>query len=830
MQINENFSDCIRQLWRKARKFYRTVLIALVIYALAGLVVHHSAIPDSFLECFDPKYIFGGFVCVISILLLLYQQCVKGRTRYRSCKTIAHIILGVVVLLICDAGFRIIIFPETPTEIGGWYPWGALLGALFLTVFLILVRLSPQKKKQLTQDTSHVLSDLETESIGNILKWVNDDRPIDNLSRDYFHFHPIAKRISEEFKKRMDKNENFVVGLLGPFGAGKSSIANLVDQYLISDKTIFTAISCWGFEKSETALREMLEKIIEKLDEKGIETEEIHRIPDNYISALKKTNTLVGSFLDFFLENPNRTPETVLKKLETLLSDNKIQMLLVVEDFDRNENKSFDMAEFLASLMWLKKLKNVFLIISGQPFGEAHNVDYHKLCDRIEVLPSINSGTASIIFEKLAHYHTMEQYPEDIPLAVSHFTDLSSDDCDPSFSSFGWEFFVVFLKQPRVFKHVIRDLHAAWERLHGECSYIELMAFSILKHGAPRVFGFIRNNIHLLKNPHDNSIRVLSEFITGFEKSTEMESTIIGGIFATLFPNVANALQQKKLSVSKKSRRVFNSSPMDYYDRITSEMIIQEESDRDQALLRAIYFWNSRKDHKLVELLANANSNNKHLLERWLEQINDLSLLELTELVVKKIFTDALSRAQKPTGQEAGILILQHQWYSFRTKLFNEHFPNWFDRFFRMFLPESMNFALQFYYRFCCTWENVKENGTLNFYGIHPEGAFESTRKLFVECVRQAYSTPEAIVRACFGESIDVIEEIRALWLLVRVISQKQSEGRSGTRDEHSRAADCQWIAEILIAGLESDDQIQRTKIYALVDYLVIDVLHTPQN
>jgi len=812
-----------------AKAVAKTLLIASVVYAIAGVAVHHFELPEAILEYIAPRFAFGGFVFVVAMITVFCLQLRKSRKLNRT-----HALLGIIIFLSYDCCFRIVIPPQSHE---------CVLRAILLISAVILIFLSRKKKgKQVASYVEMKPCDLGNEPIKKILEWANDDRPIENSSQDYFGFFPIAKRIFFEIKKKLENGENFVVGLLGHFGAGKSSVASLVRQELMNHdykktKILFTAISCWGFEKSETALREILERVIEEMEDLGIDTGEIHRIPEQYIHALKKTSTFAEQFLEIFVRSRDRTPKSVLSNLESLLLDNDLRLVLVIEDFDRNEHESFDMAEFTASLMFLRSVRNVSLIISGRPYTRDSYIDYLKLCDRIESIPSVDAQSITTIFEKIAEYHTGQMFSDDVPLTRLHFNDLADGDYDQSFldsigihniveySTHGWQSLLKICLQPRSIKSSIRDLHAAWQRLHGECDYVELLFMTVLRNGHHRIYSFIGENIMLFRNPSVPNTIILNDRISKLADEIGEETDSLKKIFTMLFPKAAEALQQRRplFQPTSKSRRIFNTYPIDYYDRIVSEMIFQDKSDLDQILLRAITSWNEKRTPELVDLLADANFKNEALRSRWLACLDAGSILDLTDQVVMKIFNDATFHKKKLMGIEPGMKILHYQWYSYRTAQYIQEFPGWFERFFRTFLPQSMLFASEFYHCFGVTTEYINENGIVIYWGMHPQGPFEETRNLFIECARQAYSTPELVAQACFGEQI-TSEESDALYKLFYATSPRQSNPISAPTLEYSRSSDWCWMAEILIAGLESDEQALKTKIYALTEHLLLDL------
>src|SRR5436190_9788468 len=109
---------------------------------------------------------------------------------------------------------------------------------------------------------------LENMQIDGLLAWVDDEREIEDQTEDYFGFSPRAERVLN-ILARETRN---TVALVGPYGGGKSSLVRLIQQEALRREARndarplwFCRVSCWGFEKGDSAPEAILRHVVEFL-------------------------------------------------------------------------------------------------------------------------------------------------------------------------------------------------------------------------------------------------------------------------------------------------------------------------------------------------------------------------------------------------------------------------------------------------------------------------------------------------------------------------------------------------------------------------------------
>ncbi len=698
---------------------------------------------------------------------------------------------------------------------------------------------------------------LENETLKAVLKWAENDSPITDRKNDIFGTFPIAQRIA----KLLEKNENSSIGLAGAYGTGKSSIVNMVKQMLAEkDDILFCEVPCWGFAESRYVLQEILESIVRKLREAGIDGPLLQQVPRDYMQALYKSGgsgwNILFRLLGAFYERQT-SPKKVLEALRQSLKEKRL--VVVVEDVDRDEHPNFSMAEVNGVLMNLKGIGNLSLLIVGPMYGGGkEETVYDKLCDHIEVVPFLQYHHKSNLFKKIGAYHTSKDaFLDDVLL--DHEThkrhNLPSDRNIATFIGYSnsvraettiipgeeaWQPLMSFISTPRKLKQCIRHLNASWQRLHGECDYVDLLILTILKYARFEFYAFIYEHIEMLRHPEllkqarkektnnqnnapstpeePSLIKNQKEMIRSLAEAIKANNEDVWDVLDSLFPRYTHELRERRWSPPNISERriEYSGGAVDYYARIVSETI-EEASPRDQQQLRAFIEYNEKDNIvPMVELLSNAESSSDRIHVDWLGYLDGKRIPELTKHVILR----SLEKRKLDMNMDGGTAILCYQWNAERKKEWRYLFPKWYELMFREILPKNMKFAVHFFEQYCReNKQNIDYEGSIKpftRYGL-PDGIDpKEISDLFVKSAKAVYKTPKAIVDACFFDTIGYDRKDESLFHIID--STCRSENKDNSYNDIER---WKWLPAVLLKGLKHKDNQIKTKIHCLTWFLI---------
>ncbi len=344
------------------------------------------------------------------------------------------------------------------------------------------------------------LQDIENAPWEEIEAWLESDEA---ARYDFLGNQSVAHRVSFRVTEGTRS-----VGIVGPYGAGKTSIISWVTDRLkrheVGGRRFFVCHhSCWGFETSASAIHDMLGSAVSKLGEE-IDTFQVDSLPESYRQTFSAGGDWVETISNLVLRNPD--PMEQFSRLSDMLGEIGGRLIFIVEDLDRNETRNFEIQEVLAFLERLKEYPNLSFILTGG-LSSSQRIDYAKLCDHIEFLRTIQPHHSSGLIERVSQRcldnaffpHVRLGDPnrnyEWNPLSGLLMRDYEEFSLPQAVAS--------LLNTPRSLRHALGRTFSAWHTLHGEIDFNHLLAVNILRFGAPECFQFLIrrwDRLHSLPN------------------------------------------------------------------------------------------------------------------------------------------------------------------------------------------------------------------------------------------------------------------------------------------------------------------------------------------
>jgi len=334
-------------------------------------------------------------------------------------------------------------------------------------------------------------------------EWLSSEKPISKYADDLFAHGKIADRILD----RLTFGE-VTIALQGDFGSGKSGVCNLASVKARERNLplIFVRASCWGFEDSKHAQKEVLETILSEV-QKNVDCLAIRQLPDDYIDALTDSPGWVQTL--FHLGCSRLSPLEQLRRLSPILQAIGKRVLVVIEDVDRS-GQNFDLSQIQAMLMQFREVPRLSFILAISPL---QRIDFFKLCDHLEIMPDLEDAEILRILHDTREM-LLKKHPPGILL--TKLDPLVSEDEDyliyQQYLGYMWPWQLALceiLRRPRILKHALRYLCETWPRLKGEVHFDHLLSVATLRAGAPEALAFLCSNFKLFKpaNKQDHNIR-----------------------------------------------------------------------------------------------------------------------------------------------------------------------------------------------------------------------------------------------------------------------------------------------------------------------------------
>ncbi len=662
-----------------------------------------------------------------------------------------------------------------------------------------------------SKDFDEVIKDPEM-----LIKWIHKEEPIEKLSQDYFDMAVFARRIAHILKRSPLKT----IGLVGRYGCGKSSILNMVKEYLKSSKKlngythepgslnfypsrdiIICWVSGWSFREG-TAAQHVLQAAIKQLG-KHTDCLSITTLPARYGRAIGDSGNVMARIVGAILCRW-QSPINVLKKLDVLLGCIEKRMVIFLEDIDRNKRPDVFFNEISALLDGLKELKHVTFVLA---IGEEHKGQevLVKISENIETIPNLPSRNVINMCKTFRECC--------LGMLDADARDIFYGDGDKE-DRIGWDrsgivesiaqfedylkkpidYIVELLFNPRVAKAALRRTWQTWQNLYGEIDFDDLLMTNVLRAGATEAFIFINENIKVLrslshisdnsetKKRSDKNRAKLHEELKRAAEGTQWDFEAANKLINYLFSGWDDSMRNITLSERlKNSQIVANSEPTDYWARLIREELSPREV-RDQEMLSALGEWNKDRQRKVFrdKNMRDALISGQEVLEKarqFKELINEDTLRDQA----KEQFQITLQKEKNKASRENCPAV--GKWFLLKpepSSLDSKEWRDWFYEQIKMALPVSLGYANDLYH----FWVDPKRSCPI-----------ELRSKIIEEAKRIYGGNPEALVKA-----------INPNRFSVRTFAQYFSEvdqGGSGFKPEEWK-----WLGETLLKAGERNMEV----------------------
>lgn len=543
-----------------------------------------------------PRQVITFLVCV-GLALLLYRALTPKRTHLRWLRSHPPVwtaVASAVVLL----GISDLAVGLTPGGYRGTF-WDWLLYAVVAPVFAIPVyRLYdlPAAKTPVVEPVVETRLDELARDAPALERWLGAECPAEF---DLLGHRRVAERIARRLVTG-GVTGGGSVGLIGPFGSGKTSVVRWLEREAVRVRTgdqpevWFSTQSCWGFEGAGAAVQQILSGAVREVGRRA-DCFTVRSLPEAYRRMFAAGGDWVRTLTDLVFGTTD--PGEQFRHLNDILVAVNARLVLVVEDLDRNTGSRFDRQEVLALLHQLRDdyFHLSFVLAAGQA---TRDIDFAKLCDHIEVLPACDARQVGDLVGAVRS-RCREMF-SDIPT-------VPADD-NPWEPTSGWllarfghlllpDAAARLLRTPRAIKHALRRTYQGWAVLHGEIDFDHLLGVNVLRAGAPEAFDFLlRNWGQLRESPtatgreREQQDRFRNQLREDWQQSAaavDWDIRAAQRIIEFLLPTAGAYLGDR--GGIDRSRNQGVTHPR-YWQRAVSEEVDAEHM-RDQIVLRDIQEW-----------------------------------------------------------------------------------------------------------------------------------------------------------------------------------------------------------------------------------------------
>lgn len=497
------------------------------------------------------------------------------------------------------------------------------------------------------------------------------DTPIKVKEQDLIGRASFAERLADILKSA-EGSEPLVIGLYGPWGSGKTSVINLVENALSrkdgNDKTGVSVVRFepWNYLTAEQLLAQFLKEVGDALDKDAHgrrklcgKRPEVLNAFAAYSEALLMTAGAAASLAgvplagvavpafgnpltSWLKKSADRAGSVSAKKqrLEEELLKFDGRVVAIIDDIDRLPNDQVRMVfQLVASLAKLPKINYLLSFdeeVVTRALSEVQKCDGAEYLEKVVQvpvrLPSVSSGDLERMLLK------------DINAIFEMFAYRQEDLDDKRWNGICLAFLNNRFSTIREVRRFTNALKAKLSILLRFCCFEDVVALTVLELKAPKLVDWVRTHKDFLcgtigsslymnsRDPKDN-LANLEEQFSGIVSSSEAEWAVEA--VCGLFPRVANKTGMSRISYSRESlNAIWRADSFDLYfhSNMSDGIDVHEVQD---AL--AVYDWDALLDDfrkhagagSLIDFVSAMRTSVSTLEERRAEVVAKACLLAL---------------------------------------------------------------------------------------------------------------------------------------------------------------------------------------------------------
>lgn len=498
-------------------------------------------------------------------------------------------------------------------------PLSMWLGILVADLYRHFRRVNATKLLKKEGNGENYDTSSEDDDLPEDLRWILDEHPVTTLEDDKFNRSPIIKRILTALKERRRIQTSPVIGVLGSYGSGKSTVVNFVKSCKdeLNDgntRIVFVDVPGWGIANEEL-LRYVLSRIVGALEEQGLDCMALRELPREYMAAVGSLNEKAARLLSTICD-PFQKPHEVLQGLQLPLEAAGLELVVCIEDVERSRSTAA-VQELSSMLERFRKISRVSFILEADNETQ-DGLDLARLCSCAVRIPQLPTEKVWGILCKLRMACVQYAKKQDDILPPEEVRGdsfwLEEEVYDLAFEGHPDSAFRADIAQiagtPRVYKKALREVWQTWKSVHGEVDLTEHLLLHILRETNSEAWNFVTRRINmLLQLPKMSSTEKTKtekeKYLNTWKEVTHTSSNadgllailrVLGLNFVDDFPDVfmrKNVLQSIHQSKGQ----------TDYFHRIYTGDINENET-RDQDILRAIQKWKNEKTEFLERIFS----------------------------------------------------------------------------------------------------------------------------------------------------------------------------------------------------------------------------------
>lgn len=371
---------------------------------------------------------------------------------------------------------------------------------------------------------------------------IKGDNPIKRSDDDVIGRSSAANEFAQNVLE-LDASEGAVVGILGPWGSGKTSFINLAREKFKKEKVHILDFNPWMFSGTAQLVESFFAELAAQLKVRGRRFARIGKLLARYggvFSGLLSVVTgdpLVSGIGKVLSKIPVRKKKSVSvqrRKLGELLSELEIPIVVVLDDIDR---------------LSPTEIRDVFKLV--RLTANFPNIIYIMAFDRDRVEEALSEYGGRGYLEKIVNVvYDVPAIPKNILLqqitsaldnAVANIEDLCPLD-EQVWPDVLMEIILPLMRNLRDVRRYATTVQGTVRSLNGKIALADLLAIEAIRIFVPDVFKLLHGAIEGLTGSQDVESQTpqpesyLKEQVDGLIKAAGDHRNVVKNMIARIFP------------------------------------------------------------------------------------------------------------------------------------------------------------------------------------------------------------------------------------------------------------------------------------------------------
>jgi hypothetical protein len=324
------------------------------------------------------------------------------------------------------------------------------------------------------------------------------DAPITTKKDDLFGFAPLAERIAKSIRAHTRK-VSVVIGIYGEWGAGKSSLMNLIEEYLPAEDggesptPLVMRFNPWLFSGRDDLVNKFFAHLIDVLaraahtpGKSRLDWRTVAKYAVQLIPEVEPVGGFIKNLLSETIDVTTPNIQTIRRQLVDELMSQDQKIVVFIDDIDRLEKE--EMRQIFQLVKLIADFPNVVYVlgldheyVAKTAFDTA--AVGHEYIEKIVQVPfTVPRMNRSVLENRLVEWLNELQIDNHIPkiMAIHQRNVLSK--------------VVPFLNSPRDVLRVMNSFEMVYSVCAMDVNAADLLALEILRIFEPKVHSSICNN------------------------------------------------------------------------------------------------------------------------------------------------------------------------------------------------------------------------------------------------------------------------------------------------------------------------------------------------